>query len=178
MPQNFERKDKETIVISQWKTLMAGVGMAALLLPGCQKSENAVSSDTAAGSTPVAAVATPGGAPAAAGAGDVSKPPFGFLDTPKEGATAAASSWAFGWALDDSGIAQITVSSESGVTSPVALNQTFPGVARSYPNFPNTDRAGFGFPIPKVDPGLHTLTITLIAKDGGRTEIRRQIRVK
>ncbi|MEP6801835.1 MAG: hypothetical protein ABJC07_07855 [Acidobacteriota bacterium] len=177
MPQNFERKDKETIVISQWKTLVAGVGTAALLLSGCQKSENAVAADTAAGSTPVAAVATtPGGAPAPAG--DVSKPPFGFLDTPKEGATVVPGSWAFGWALDDSGISQITVSSETGVTSPVALKQTFPGVAQSYPNFPDTDHAGFGFPVPKVDPGLHTLTITLIAKDGGRTEIRRQIRVR
>ncbi len=170
-------------MISQWKTLVAGVGTAALLLSGCQKSENAVASDTAAGSTPVAAVAavaavatTPGGAPAPAG--DVSKPPFGFLDTPKEGATVVPGSWAFGWALDDSGISQITVSSETGVTSPVALEQTFPGVAQSYPNFPDPNHAGFGFPVPKVDPGLHTLTITLIAKDGGRTEIRRQIRVR
>ncbi|MEO8189008.1 MAG: hypothetical protein ABI682_01595 [Acidobacteriota bacterium] len=178
MPQNLEPQEKETIVISQWKTLTVGVGMAALLVSGCQKSETAAGSESAAGATPVASASTPAGAPAATGAGDVSKPPFGFLDTPKEGATAAASSWAFGWALDDSGISQITVSSEAGVTSPVALNQTFPGVAQSYPNFPNTDRAGFGFPIPKVDPGLHTLTITLIAKDGGRTEIRRQIRVK
>ena len=162
-------------MISQWKTLTVGVGVAALLLSGCQKSENTTSSDTAPGATPIVAVAaTPGGLTG----GDVSKPPFGFLDTPKEGATVAPASWAFGWALDDSGIAQITVSSETGVTSPVALNQTFPGVAQTYPNFPNTDHAGFGFPVPKVDPGLHTLTITLIAKDGGRTEIRRQIRVK
>ena len=162
-------------MISQWKTLTVGVGVAALLLSGCQKSENTTSSDTAPAATPIAAVAATGGGVTG---GDVSKPPFGFLDTPKEGATVAPASWAFGWALDDSGIAQITVSSETGVTSPVALNQTFPGVAQTYPNFPNTDHAGFGFPVPKVDPGLHTLTITLIAKDGGRTEIRRQIRVK
>lgn len=167
--------DKETIVSSQWKTLILGLGMTALLLSACQKSENAGASDSAPAATSATALGT---TPAAAPAGDTSKPPFGFLHTPQEGATVTPASWAFGWGLDDSGIAQITVSSETGVTSPVALNQTFPGVAQSYPNFPNTDRAGFGFPIPKVDPGLHTLTITLIAKDGGRTEIRRQIRVK
>lgn len=163
-------------MISQWKTLTVGVGVTALLLSGCQKAENA---GTATEAAPAATTAGAAGATTAAvPAGNTSKPPFGFLDTPKEGATVAASSWAFGWALDDSGIAQVTVSSETGLTSPVAMNQTFPGVAQTYPGFPNTDRAGFGFPVPKVDPGLHTLTITLIAKDGGRTEIRRQIRVK
>ncbi len=167
-------------MISQWKRLAGAVGAAALMVSGCQKSENAGGPDTAAGRTPVAAVpdgsTTPGGAPASAG--DVAKPPFGFLDTPKEGATVAPESWAFGWALDDSGIAQVTVSSETGVTSPVALNQAFPGVAQTYPAFPNADHAGFGFPLPKVEKGLHTVTVTLIAKDGGRTEIRRQIRVR
>ncbi|MCA1581723.1 MAG: hypothetical protein LC796_10120 [Acidobacteria bacterium] len=168
--------DKETIVISQWKTLTVGVGMTALLLSGCQKTET--TGTTTAETAPAAATAGPSGTAAAGPAGNASKPPFGFLDTPKEGATVAPASWAFGWALDDSGIAQITVSSETGVTSPVAMNQTFPGVAQTYPGFPNTERAGFGFPVPKVDPGLHTLTITLIANDGGRTEIRRQIRVR
>ncbi len=163
-------------MISQWKTLMVGVGVTALLLSGCQKTENAgTTTETApAATTAGAAGATPAGAPA----GNASKPPFGFLHTPMEGATVAPASWAFGWALDDSGIAQVTVTAETGVTSPVAMNQTFPGVAQTYPGFPNTERAGFGFPVPKVDPGLHTLIVTFIANDGGRTEIRRQIRVK
>ncbi len=163
-------------MISQWKTLTVGVGVAAVLLSGCQKAENP---GTATGTVPAATTAGAAATTtAAAPAGNASKPPFGFVDTPKEGATVAPSSWAFGWALDDSGIAQVTVTSETGVTSPVAMNQTFPGVAQTYPGFPNTERAGFGFPVPKVDPGLHTLTVTLIANDGGRTEIRRQIRVK
>ena len=110
-------------MISQWKTLTVGVGVTALLLSGCQKAENA---GTATEAAPAATTAGAAGATTAAvPAGNTSKPPFGFLDTPKEGATVAASSWAFGWALDDSGIAQVTVSSETGLTSPVAMNQTF-----------------------------------------------------
>ena len=161
---------------SQWKIGICGLGVAVLALAGCQKSENAggaaPATEAASGSTASTTVTSTGaGSPA-------SKPPFGFLDTPKEGATVAAGSWAFGWALDDSGIAQVTVVTETGATSPVALNQPFPGVAASYPGFPNAEKAGFGFPVPKVAPGIHTLTITLIAADGGKTEIRRQIRIR
>jgi hypothetical protein len=168
--------DKETIVTSHWKTVTCGLGMAALLLCGCQKSENA---GTPGGASGTAASGTSAGTTTPASSlGDTSKPPFGFLDTPKEGATVAAGSWAYGWALDDSGIAQVTVVTDAGTTSPVALNQPFPGVAQLHPDFANADKAGFGFPMPKLDPGIHTVTVTLVARDGGTTEIRRQVRIK
>ncbi|MDQ2978417.1 MAG: hypothetical protein M3R62_04300 [Acidobacteriota bacterium] len=161
---------------SQWKMGICGLGVAALVLAGCQKTENAGGAapapEAASGST-ASTTATSNGAGSPA-----SRPPFGFLDTPKEGATVAAGSWAFGWALDDSGIAQVTVVTEKGATSPVARNQPFPGVAAAYPGFPNAERAGFGFQVPKVEPGIHTLTVTLTAADGGKTEIRRQIRIR
>ena len=160
---------------SQWKMGICGLGAAALVLVGCQKTENAGGAapapEAASGSTASTTATSTAGSPA-------SRPPFGFLDTPKEGATVAAGSWAFGWALDDSGIAQVTVVTETGATSPVARNQPFPGVATNYPGFPNAEKAGFGFPVPKVEPGIHTLTITLTAADGGKTEIRRQIRIR
>ncbi len=44
-------------------------------------------------------------------------PPFGYLDRPAEGETVAAGAWAFGWALDDSGIAQVTVSADGGAAA-------------------------------------------------------------
>ncbi|MEO8431811.1 MAG: hypothetical protein ABI592_09915 [Acidobacteriota bacterium] len=172
---------KETIVISHSKRSVSGVGVAmlviGLLMPGCRKTETAGSGEVAVtpsvASTTSAQAATGGAAPV----GDTSRPPFGFLDTPKEGETVNAGSWAFGWALDDSGIAQVLVAAETGQTSPVALGQRFPGVAKDHPDYPNAALAGFGFPVPAVGPGTHTLIITLVGKDGGRTEIRRQIRV-
>lgn len=168
---------------SRWKMGICGLGVAALSLAGCQKSENASGAapapETASASTASTTMAGTGaGSPPGAAPANASKPPFGFLDTPKEGATVAAGSWAFGWALDDSGIAQVTVVTETGATSPVARNQPFPGVATYYPGFPNAERAGFGFPVPRAEPGIHTLTLTLIAVDGGKTEIRRRVRIR
>ncbi|MDQ6892528.1 MAG: hypothetical protein M3167_07590 [Acidobacteriota bacterium] len=169
--------DKEKRVTSHWKLWICGVGLAAIVLAGCQKSE---STGGASAAEPTVAPSTSAQAAtgAAAPVGDTAKPPFGFLDTPKEGATVASGSWAYGWALDDSGIATITVASETGATAPVALGQPFPGVAQSYPGLPGADKAGFGFPVPKLEPGIHTLTITVTAKDGGKTDIRRQIRIR
>ncbi len=168
---------KETIVISHWKRSVCGLGVAVLVLASCRKTETA----GGAGATPSPAVASETSAQAATGGaapgGDTSRAPFGFLDTPKEGAAVKAGSWAFGWALDDSGIAQVTVAADSGQTSPVALGQPFPGVAKDHPAYPNADKAGFGFPVPTLASGPHTLVVTLVARDGGRTEIRRQIRI-
>jgi len=155
-------------VTSHWKTWVCGLGTAALLLSGCRKSET-----PAAGAAPSSAPAS-----AAAPAVDAAKLPMGVLHVPKEGETVASGSWAFGWALDDSGIAQVTVVSETGETGPVATGQNFPGVLQTYPGYPDADKAGFGFGIPKLPPGPHVLTVTFIAKDGGRLEIQRHIQVK
>jgi hypothetical protein len=170
-------KPKETIVISHWKRSVCGLSVVVLVLAGCRKTETAggasASPSPAVSSETSAQAATGGAAPV----GDTARPPFGFLDTPREGAAVKPGSWAFGWALDDSGIAQVTVAADSGQTSPVALGQPFPGVAKDHPSFPGADRAGFGFPVPAMGPGPHTLVVTLVGKDGGRTEIRRQVRV-
>ena len=163
---------------SHWKLWTCGVGVAAIVAAGCQKSENAGAASPPAEPTVAPSTSAQAATGAAAPVGDTARPPFGFLDMPKEGATVASGTWAYGWALDDSGIARITVSSENGATSPVSLGQPFPGVAQSYPNFPGSDKAGFGFPIPKLEPGIHTLTIAVAANDGGKIEIRRQIRVR
>ena len=144
----------------------------AVLLTGCQRTED--SSATPPSSATGARVGTPATPPVAA------PPPFGVLHEPKEGETVSTGvhSWAYGWCLDQSGIAKVTVVAETGATSPVALAQPFPGVANIYPNLPNSDRAGFGFPIPALSPGMHTITVTFIAVNGGKTDIQRHIRVK
>lgn len=123
-----------------------------------------------------------GEAPAAVAAASTSaststKPPFGFLAKPLEGDTVKPGDFSFGWALADSGIAQVTVVGDNGATSSVALNGTFPGVAASYPKYPGVDKPGFSFTVPKLGSGPHSFTVTLIAKDGGKTEIRRKVRL-
>ena len=87
--------------------------------------------------------------------------------------------WHGGWALDDSGIAEIRIASELGPAGSALLHMRHPGLATNYPDFAEAaeDRAGFGFPIPNLPPGPHTLTITVIANDGGVTVVTRSITV-
>jgi hypothetical protein len=105
-------------------------------------------------------------------------PPFGFITSPAEGQVVEPGTWAFGWALDDSGVARVIVSADDGPSIPVAVGQPHPGVESAYPGFPDAAHAGFGFAMPALPPGSHTLTITIIARDGGRTDLKRSIEVR
>jgi hypothetical protein len=91
----------------------------------------------------------------------------------------SAGDWHGGWALDDSGIAEIRIASELGPAGPALLHMRHAGLAKNYPDFAEAaeDRAGFGFPIPNLPPGPHTLTFTVIANDGGVTVVTRPITV-
>jgi hypothetical protein len=105
-------------------------------------------------------------------------PPIGFIDTPKENDSVSSGSWAFGWALDDSGIASVSAALDNGPATQALTGQFYPGVKEAYPNLPNADKAGFGFPIPAAAVGPHLLVVTITANDGGKTELKRQITIK
>jgi hypothetical protein len=105
-------------------------------------------------------------------------PPFGYIDTPAEGENVESGALAFGWALDDSGVASVTVSADGSPPVPVLARQPHPGVAHVHPGFPDAAHAGFGFAIPALQPGPHTLTVTILARDGGKTSLRRNIQIR
>jgi len=105
-------------------------------------------------------------------------PPFGVIASPNENDSVASGSWAYGWALDDSGIASVSAALDNGPPTQALIGQFFPGVKETYPTFPNADKAGFGFPIPAGTAGPHLLVVTLSSNDGGKTELKRQISIK
>jgi hypothetical protein len=105
-------------------------------------------------------------------------PPFGFIDSPKEGDTVASGSWCFGWALDDSGVARVDVFLDNGPAVAAGLGEPFPGVKEAYPTYPSSDKAGFGFAMPSAAAGPHLLTVTITARDGGKTDLRRHIQIR
>jgi len=142
------------------KTFILIVGLAAMNA-ACQKSESP---------------APNAGAPAAAPAD--AHPPFGMLGSPLENVPVDSGGWGFGWALDDSGIASVAVSFDGGPAAAAKTGDPFPGVKEAYPNFPDNDRAGFIFAIPKLSSGPHSLSVTVVAKDGGQTVLRRQFQAK
>jgi len=149
-----------------WKSGICLAALAGVILAaGCKKSETTSSdSGAATAATPVAAADT--------------RLPFGFIDTPKENDTIAGGTWAYGWALDDSGILSVEASLDNGPGTPAAVGQPFPGVKEAYPNFPDSDKPGFGFSIPKLAAGPHLLVVTVTARDGGKTEMKRHIQIK
>jgi hypothetical protein len=100
-------------------------------------------------------------------------PPFGYIDAPVEGETIAAGAWAYGWALDDSGVAWVTVSIDDGQPQLATFGHPHPGPPRLYPGYPDSTRAGFGVSIPLLSSGAHTLSVTILAKDGGQARMRR-----
>jgi hypothetical protein len=108
----------------------------------------------------------------------MTNPPFGVIDAPKENQTAASGSWGYGWALDDSGIAQVLISVDGGAATPALIHQPHPGVRDVHPNYPDSDKPGFGFALPTLAPGPHKLSVTLVARDGGKTELKHQIQIR
>jgi hypothetical protein len=81
--------------------------------------------------------------------------------------------WRGGWAVDDSGVAEIRIASELGPAGLALLHMRHPGLAAAFPDIAEAadDRAGFGFPFPNLPPGPHTLTIRVVANDGGVTVV-------
>ena len=138
-------------------TILAVITLTAIgLCSACGPSE----SPAPAAATPVAAPANPA--------------PFGFLNTPAENQTVKPGTYVSGWALDESGIAEVSIVTDDGQKLYVHVGDDFPGVKEKYPSYPNADKAGYVFIIPKMTSGPHSLTVTVRAKDGGTQVIRRQ----
>lgn len=105
-------------------------------------------------------------------------PPFGVIDAPVENAEVAAGSWGYGWALDDSGVAEIRVATELGPATPGVPGGRRPDIPAAFPEYADAANSGFGFLVPKVPPGPHTLSLTIVAKDGGERVLTRKIRIR
>ena len=60
------------------------------------------------------------------------------------------------------------MSTDGGPPSDAVIGQPHPGVAEAYPRYEGVDQPGFGFRLPALAPGPHTVTVTLVAKDGAK----------
>jgi hypothetical protein len=105
-------------------------------------------------------------------------PPFGFIDSPRDDEVVAAGASGYGWALDDSGVQNVLFSSDGAPPIPLGYGLPFPGVLRAYPSYPDAAHAGFGFTIPQLPPGRHVISLTIIARDGGRLQLSRSFFVR
>jgi hypothetical protein len=105
-------------------------------------------------------------------------PPFGVIDFPVEDAEVSAGAWGYGWALDDSGVAEVRVATELGPATPAVVGGTRPDIPSAYPGYVDAARSGFGFLVPNVAPGPHTLSLTIVGRDGGERVLTRRVRIR
>jgi hypothetical protein len=105
-------------------------------------------------------------------------PPIAILNAPGEDATVPNKSWGTGWALDDSGISAVTATVDGGAAVPARIGDPFPGVKEAHPEMPDNDKAGFIFGLPDLPAGPHTVTVEVVAKDGGKLVLTRRFTVQ
>ncbi|MFN2632741.1 MAG: hypothetical protein ABR610_04920 [Thermoanaerobaculia bacterium] len=104
-------------------------------------------------------------------------PPFGVVERPREDEVVGRGYWAFGWALDDSGIARVRLFAPNAPPVECIAHQPFPGVAAAYPKNPESGLPGYGCPVPALPHGPRVLSVEITGRDGGVTILRRAIRV-
>ena len=76
--------------------------------------------------------------------------PFGYFETPTDGASVYSSIPVTGWALDDIGVEHVKVYRQEGknlvyIGTAVFVAGARPDVELAYPNYPNCYRAGWGY---------------------------------
>lgn len=111
---------------------------------------------------------------------------FGVVDTPAQGAAGISGSLAVtGWALDDIGVARLTISrdpvaGEAGgqvyIGDATLVEGARPDVAAANPTLPNNTRAGWGYllltnMLPNQGNGSYTLHIDAIDAEGATTRL-------
>ncbi len=102
-------------------------------------------------------------------------PPFGYLEVPTEGQRVPPGFWAYGWALDDSGIESVRVTAESGGETFAKIGGEWPHLSDVHPGYDEPGNGAYGFPVPDLPPGPHTLRVVVVGRDGGETVVERPI---
>ena len=95
--------------------------------------------------------------------------PFGFFDGIARGGNSGQGLLqVVGWALDDDGVERVEVYVDEVIAGPGRYGRHRPGVAVLYPGYPDSDAAGFGFPIDTTHytNGNHTVSVRVTSNTG------------
>ena len=102
--------------------------------------------------------------------------PFGAIHLPKEGQEVAPGFWVHGWALDDSGIAEVRFAAEQGPSGLAMLAGAGRDSPRPSPTIRTPARAAAtDFRCPSCPTGRTRCASPLVGRDGGVTTLERAI---
>jgi len=107
--------------------------------------------------------------------------PFGYFDTPTDGAAVCSSIPVTGWALDDIEVASVKIFRQDGANLFYIGDGSFvdgarPDVEAAFPSFPNSSKAGWGYMMltnsfPNKGNGAFTLCAVAVDKEGNQTTL-------
>lgn len=97
-------------------------------------------------------------------------PPFGFLDGVPDGNAGTGVVPLTGWALDDDGVRAVDVFVDGVPAGRAQYGRNRPGVTRGFPDFPDSDAAGFAFLLDTTQylNGLHRVEARVVSETGER----------
>jgi len=104
--------------------------------------------------------------------------PFGYVDTPVNNANVFGGVPFTGWALDDIEVTNVYILRESGFNLIYVGDATFiegarPDVAQIYPQYPNSNKAGWGYVMLTnlIPDGTHTFHVVAADKEGNNVQL-------
>ncbi|MFW6176043.1 MAG: hypothetical protein ACOC7L_04395 [Acidobacteriota bacterium] len=97
-------------------------------------------------------------------------PPFGFLDGTSDGNAGTGVVPLTGWALDDDGVRAVDIFVDGVPAGRAQYGRNRPGVTRDFPDFPDSDAAGFAFLLDTTQylNGLHRVEARVVSETGER----------
>jgi hypothetical protein len=95
-------------------------------------------------------------------------PPFGYLDTPAQSATASGTMDIAGWAIDDRQVARIEIRMDGTGIGQASYGSSRPDVVQDYPGLPGTPNFGFLYQLDttNLSNGAHTLEVLAVDTAG------------
>jgi N-acetylmuramoyl-L-alanine amidase len=99
--------------------------------------------------------------------------PFGVMDEPRNGEAVHGIIPVRGWALSESGIAQVLVYVDRKYATPATLGADRPDVAKAFPAFANHPDSGWlaSLDTSKLPPGTHEIVVQGTAENGATRDL-------
>jgi hypothetical protein len=108
-----------------------------------------------------------------ASCGSSNRLPMGYLDAPKTGETVRATYNVVGWAIDESGIHDVSIYVDRNLAGAAMIGQNRPDLTSGFPKINDAAKGGFvySWDTTKASPGQHELIVQARSNDGATRDV-------